>query len=113
MLYKIGTVCELQKQRDSLPSAVYYEILHCVLVLDECYGENRNYYESGGYCIFTETCDDLAEVRNIIDYEALLYEWLKPVGDYHSRLYLLGDNYSIVLITSKNLIYGGIQNEKD
>ncbi len=113
MLYKIGTVCELQQQRDRLPSAVYSEILHCVSVLDECYGEQRNYYESGGYCAFAENYGDLAEMQNSLDYENRLCEWEKHIGDFYSRLFLLGDNYSVVLITPENLNHGGTQNEKD
>ena len=100
MLYRIGTVRELQKL--SLPEIVHREILRCTEILDREYGAERNYLESGGYTFFAETKEDVEKVREIIDFERHPCEWadwlfsLKQL--YVSALYLMNDDYSIVVI---------------
>ena len=73
LIYRIGTADEFQRFKADLPADIQAEILHCVSVLDNSYGNYRNYYEVGGYCIFAETTSDLSEIKNSLDYENLLY----------------------------------------
>ena len=100
MLYRIGTVRELQNL--SLPDVVYREILRCTEILDKEYGENRDYIQSGGYTIFCETKDDIEKVREIIDFERHPCEWADVLYSdneiFVSALYLLNDDYSLVVI---------------
>ena len=99
MLYRIGTVRELQNL--SLPDVVYREILRCTEILDKEYGESRDYIQSGGYTIFCETKDDIEKVRKIIDFERHPCEWAdvlysekgKEKEAFVSALFLLNGSY--------------------
>ena len=114
MLYRIGTKAEVQTMQNKLPESVYKELLRCTAVLDEAYGAERNYVESGGYSLIAETDEDITEVKNIIDYENHLCEWLdlwEGSPDYVTVLYLMNNDYSIVLFMPLAIIPNVIQKE--
>lgn len=100
MLYRIGTVEELQKV--SLPEVVHREILRCTEILDKEYGPSRDYLESGGYTFFAESKEDVEKIREIIDFERHPCEWADWLFSleqlYVSALFLMNDDFSIVVI---------------
>ncbi len=99
LLYRIGTASEIPMLSCRLPELVKEKLLHYVSVLDAEYGTTRDYLKIGGYAVIAETSNDVAELRSIIDYDSRLCEWVSEIGnDYLSALYLLGDDYSIVVI---------------
>lgn len=98
MLYRTGTASEIPMLSCELPELVTEEILRCVSVLDAEYGTARDYLTVGGYAVIAKTSKDVAELKSIIDYDSRLCEWVSEVGNtYLSALYLLGDDYSIVV----------------
>lgn len=100
MLYQIGTERELSMLENKLPERVMAELQHCTIVLDVEYGRERDYLEEGGYSLVVETVEDLAEVKKVIDYDTHPCEWATRVGrgtGYISALYLLNDDYSVML----------------
>ena len=100
MLYRIGTKRELPIVANKLPERVYTELLRSIAILDAEYGEHRNYLLSGGYSLIAETIDDLSRLKATIDYESRLCEWATRIGkdtDYISALYILNDDFSIML----------------
>ena len=99
MLYRIGTVKEIEAVKTKFPSAVIQKLHHCTSVLDEAYGEDRDYLQSGGYSLLAENEQDLAAIKPIIDFDTHPCEWADRIGDdYLSALYLLNDNFSIVVL---------------
>lgn len=99
MLYRIGTKSEIPTLGCRVPELVAEKLLHYVSVLDAEYGEGRNYLNVGGYVLIAENCNDVIAIKSVIDYDSRLCEWVSDVGnDYLSALYLLGDDYSIVVI---------------
>lgn len=97
MLYQIGTEKELSTVEDKLPYAVVKALLKCTVILDYAYGPHRKYTESGGYSLIAETPDDIKAMRNVVDFTILSCEWVDLIGDYLSALYLLNDDFSVVL----------------
>lgn len=98
MLYRISTAREIYSLACIVPELVAEEILHYVSVLDAEYGAGRD-LSHGGYILLAEDCNDVTSIKRIIDYDALLCEWANKIGNnYLSALYLLGDDYSIVVI---------------
>jgi len=85
-----------------LPDVVYREILRCTEILDKEYGDERDYLESGGYTFFAETKADIEKIREIIDFERHPCEWADVLCSekeaYVSALFLLNDDYSLVVI---------------
>ena len=97
MLYRIGTAKEIDCICDKFPSAVTEKLEHCTAVLDEAYGTNRNYLQSGGYSLLAENADDMVGIRKIIR-EDHPCEWADRLdGDFLSALYLLNDDFSVVV----------------
>lgn len=100
MIYKIGTTSEIPSLASALPKSVLDKLYFCTVTLDDAYGAARNYYRTGGYSIIAETAEDLVAVRSIIDFYDHSCEWadrISSIPEYLSALYLLNDDYSIVL----------------
>ena len=98
MLYRIGTVKEMRPLYDKFHEDVIAQLYHCTKVLDDIYGAERDYLQSGGYSLIAETTDDLSGIREIIDFDTHPCEWADRLdGDYLSALYLLNDDFSVVV----------------
>lgn len=99
MLYRIGTVKEIRPLYDKFHEDVIAQMYHCTKVLDDIYGAERNYLQSGGYSLIAETLEDVSAIqKKIIDFDTHPCEWADPLGgDYLSALYLLNDDFSIVV----------------
>ena len=94
MICKFGTEKDCEVLRFKVPQKVIEKLKYCVDVLNDAYGEERNYYSVGGYVAFADTYVDSRKLK-----ETLLensYEWKEIVEDYSIELYLLGDDFSIV-----------------
>ena len=106
MLYRVGTTKELPMIRSHLPESVYEEVLCGVAILDCEYGADRNYLLSGGYSLIAQTKDDLLMVKKTIDYDAHCCEWATTIGKdtgYISALYIINDDFSIVIYMPKSI----------
>ena len=100
MIYKIGTMNELKRVGHRFPFDVRNDLVHYVAILDGEYGEDRDYFVHGGYCVIAETEDDVETVKEIIDYDTQLLEFATYSGEnkeYVNALFLLGDDFGIVL----------------
>lgn len=97
MLYKIGTMRELPTLPCAVPEPAYTNLVMSLVVLDAEYGESRNYMEEGGYCLIVEAIDDFPMLKATIDYETHPCEWATRQGDYVTALFLLNDDYSIMV----------------
>ena len=98
MLYKIGTKKELSMLERELPKYVSEKLLEYIDVLNDAYGENRDYTKRGGYILIVEDSEDVLSINDIFDYRSLLFEWVDRLGDdYIAVLYMLSDDYAIVL----------------
>ncbi|OOM77343.1 hypothetical protein [Clostridium sp. BL-8] len=77
------------------------------LYIDENYSENRELKDMGGYIALLESKEDVAEIKaNTI--KGLLPEYTDIIKgdngiDYYSSLFLLSDDYSIVVFSAKEL----------
>ena len=98
MLYRIGTVKEIRSLHGKFHEDVIEQLHYCTRTLDAAYGADRNYLQSGGYSLIAETANDLSGIREIIDLDKHPCEWADPLnGGFLSALYLLNDDYSVVV----------------
>ena len=98
MLYKIGTVEEIHALHGIMPEGVLKKLYDCTVTLDKAYGTDRDYLECGGYSIIAENPSDVEEVTQIIDLLQHPCEWVDRESEgFLSALYLLNDDFSIVL----------------
>ena len=97
MLYRVGNFKEIMAVPGVFPEEVGQRLYECTYMLEEAYGRDRDYLVSGGYSLLAQTKEDVEEIRKIIDFEEHPCEWADRIGDYLSALYLMNDDYSIVV----------------
>ena len=95
MIRKIYKVKQLGEMKGTLPASIYAEALRVLDILENAYGDT-----DGGY---VAVCDNRFEVSACLaecHADKLLSEWERQLdGGYQSQLYLLGDDYAVVLIS--------------
>lgn len=101
----VGTTKECVALRGKLPQRVYDEVLRGIAVLCSAYGENRDYFEVGGYSVVADSEEDLRWARQVFDDRVHFCEWSTRLGDsgYVSALYLLSNEVSVMLYTKESL----------
>lgn len=98
MLYRIGTVKEIIPIKGKFTDHIIDQLRYCTKTLDAAYGADRDYLQSGGYSLIAETADDLPAIQKIINLDEHPCEWADRLdGDYLSALYLMNDDFSIVV----------------
>ena len=99
MLYIIGSKQSALEVAERLPDEVVSELIRGAAFLDDEYGEERDFAESGGYSIVAEDEADLPDVKARIDYDRHPCEWATVLGKsgYCSALYVMNDDFSIML----------------
>lgn len=100
MIYKIGNLADLE----SLPliSDVALELLyHHASVLTHEYGENRNVDDSdGGYILYAVPGTSAEEVKAFFDFSKHTPEHVDRYGNLCEAVYLLNNDYAVVIIMS-------------
>ena len=106
MYYCLGTTKECADLHGKLPKIVYGELLRGLAMIDSWYGAKRNYLEIGGYSIVADTEEDLCKARERFDDRLHLCEWATKLGNsgYVSALYLLNNEFSVMLYTKEDLV---------
>lgn len=104
MLYPIGTHHQLQAIKTKIPALVLNDISNLIEGLDNLYGNERDFYDVGGYALFAENEEDILRFqKEILDYSVHPCEWHYEIDDYITALFLLNNDFSITFITHKNL----------
>ena len=110
MVYKIGTVSEIATIPIAEDKAKEW-IYHFTQILDGEYGAERNIDSVGGYVIYAPEGASAEEIKDIFDYTECLIELSDIVGDACYAMYLLGDDYGVVIVASIDAMPVGILKE--
>ena len=115
MLVKFGTVKEVYDAAFSYPHEVITELFIGCELLDAEYGKERDYTEVGGYSIVIDNVDDLSQLRDIVNYDHHLCEWATRLGKsgYVSALYIMNNDFSIIVFMPESIAPSSITNEID
>lgn len=99
MLYYIGTAKEVSMLEGHLPHQLIGEICRGVVVLDAEYGEDRDYFQQGGFSLIAETADDLQRAEERFSPDQHLCEWATKIGNtgFASALYILNNEFTVML----------------
>lgn len=113
MLYQIGTAKEFLTLGLKLPDNVQIEITYGLVVLDAEYGVDRDYFTVGGYSIIAQTIDDVAKLKQIIDYDKHLCEWATRIGKsgYISVMFIINEDYSVIAYMPEDVAPKTIKDE--
>lgn len=92
---------------DFLPKEVVEVLLDTIDVLDEAYGATRSLNDDGGYICIVETLEEVFKLKEetlkglVYEFSDLLHQDEKST--YHSTLYMLSSDYSLVVVTTNEL----------
>lgn len=97
MLYKLGTVREIEAIRDKIPDAVYNEALRILSILDDLYGDKRDIEnDDGGIVLIAENSEDLTLIeKKYISLSSNRHEVVNIVGNYIDVLFLCNNEFGI------------------
>ena len=107
MMVKLYKKEQLVKLKEKYSKEMLKEAEEIIRLLDENYSENRQLEDMGGYIALLESKEDVAEIKaNSI--KGLLSEYTDIIKsddgiDYYSSLFILSDDYSIVVFSTKEL----------
>ena len=100
MVYKLGNYTDMQ----SLPALDLKteEILFSYTsVLSYEYGEDRNVDEDdGGFVLYAPPGTDCEEIKAYFDYSKYILEYVDVFDEVCSALYLLSNDYGVVIVMS-------------
>lgn len=117
MLYKIGNTSDLSKI--TIPNKDAEEPLRFYAnILTETYGANRDLdKEDGGFILYALPNTPCEEIKAQFDYTQHLVEYVDVWGDVCSAVYILSNDYGIVIVVSivdaPAEILKEIENEKE
>lgn len=99
---------QLEKLKEKFPKEMIKEAEEIITLLDDNYGANRDVNKDlGGFIALLESKEDVAEIKDS-SIKGLLPEYTDIIKsddgiDYYSSLFLLSDDYSIVVFSTKEL----------
>lgn len=100
MIYKIGTVDDMKSivfENDTIKQLVY----HHARVLTCEYGADRNIdTDDGGYILYATMGTTAEEIKAFFDYTKNHIEYVDVQDDVCSALFILSNDYVVVIITS-------------
>jgi hypothetical protein len=109
MVYKIGTLEQLEEVKKKLPREIYIEIYGIVDTLDREYGADRNIDKSdGGYVVYADNQDEIKDAIKSMHLHKKMPELFDVIGDdsYINTFYLKDNEYGINFIAPRELKNG-------
>ncbi len=103
MLAEIGSLADLERLCDRLPSEAYDYLLSAVTALNRAYGTDRDYRKTGGYSAVAFDSFDIDLFRQaIVDFDCHPCEYARSVGnDFISALFVMSNDFSVELLMPK------------
>lgn len=99
---------QLEEIKAKYSNKMIKEVEEIISLIDENYGANRHVNkELGGYILIAQSKEDVAEMK-VNSIKGLLPEYTDIIKsddgiNYYSSLFLLSDDYSIVVFSTKEL----------
>lgn len=113
MLHRVGTVAEALVLDGLVPDDVHNDIVRGLAILDDEYGKERNYLVDGGYALVAYNHNDVEMALKVIGDR--LCEWVVKLGvsGWTSTLYLLGDDYGLILYAPESALPTTLHNRME
>ena len=99
MIYRIGHKKDVHTCGCKFHKRALSEIYSGLMILDEEYGYERDWENAGGYSILAETAEDVAAIKQYIDYDKHAPEWVTSISytKIISALFCVSNDYSIIV----------------
>ena len=93
-MIKIGHVADI-KNNTQIPESIKSDVISVLMILDECYGSNRNIdSDMGGFVVICTNSEQL-DIPYFDNYD--IAEYTEIVGDYEKSLYISGTERNVVV----------------
>ena len=98
MLYRIGHKKDVYSCGCKFPRRALQEVYTGLMILDEEYGYDRD-LSVGGYSILAETAEDVAAIKQYVDYDKHPPEWVTSISytKIISALFIMNNDFSIMV----------------
>ena len=99
-----------------LPLAIQEKIHEVLVILDDCYGVNRDVQKDlGGYVMVLESQEDVEALKDCmnVNLEAETFEYVDDLSGYLGCLLLLGSDYHIYFVLPQSLAPTHMLNQMD
>ena len=109
MLFRIGTVKEMETIKNKFPNELYQAVLALVTILDTHYGPERDVdQDDGGFVLIVENVQDLTALSTWhIRLDKNAHDGLNLVrtedGDYINALFLTNNEFGVNIILPKTI----------
>ena len=111
MILKIGTLKDLDRNKEKMPEEVFRHLRYSIELLEENYGAERDIdHDDGGYVLLFDSLDALEKIRTMgmIDFTYHVLEWVDRIKtakeDYGAALYLTSNDFGIILTAPVNIL---------
>lgn len=113
MLYRLGHKKDVYRCGCKFPKRALDEVYSGLMILDEEYGFERNWEQSGGYSILAETEEDVAAIKQYIDYDKHPPEWVTSISytKIISALFIMNNDFSIMVYMPQEIAPQSLLNE--
>ena len=113
MLYRIGHKKDVYSCGCKFPRRALQEVHTGLMILDEENGYDRNWKLEGGYSILAETAEDVAAIKQYVDYEKHPPEWVTSISytKIISALFIMNNDFSIMVYMPQEVAPQSLLNE--
>lgn len=94
MIIKFGKTSECEMLPKEIPISVIDFLKKNIVILDNAYGSNRNYYKEGGYIIYADNNYDIQNIKENVLSDVC--EWIENIDGYTIELHLLSDDFAVI-----------------
>ncbi len=102
MVHKFGNIRDLDNIL-GIPDTARAVLMRHTKLLTELYGEDRDIDNSdGGFVLWVEHGAEPEYIKSVFDYSVHIPECVDMDGDVLSAIYLLNNEYTVVIVVSIN-----------
>lgn len=99
MLYRIGHKKQVYSCGCKFHRRALQEVYTGLMILDETYGYDRNWEETGGYSILVDSAEDVEAIKAYVDFDHHPPEWVTSISytKIISALFIMNNDFSIMV----------------
>ena len=115
MLHRIGHKKDVYSCGSTFPRRALQEVYTGLMILDEEYGYDRNWELEGGYSILAETAEDVAAIKQYVDFDKRPPEWVTSISytKIISALFIMNNDFSIMVYMPREIAPQTLLDEED
>lgn len=115
MLHRIGHKKDVYSCGSTFPRRALQEVYTGLMILDEEYGYDRNWELEGGYSILAETAEDVAAIKQYVDFDKHPPEWVTSINytKIISGLFIMNNDFSIMVYMPREIAPQTLLDEED